>query len=505
MSKKKVILIRTNANKDIGLGHLKRTTLLAKKFSKKYEIIFILDKYEEHVEKFNLYKKIYIYKDNEEFKIKTEIKKIKKIIQKRNIVKIIIDDYRIGYKWENYFFNKKIKIIVLDDLANRRHKCHFLIDQGWYGKNTYNRYDKILNIECIKLLGPEFNIIDSKFSNKNNKNKKNKKILIYFGGGGISLKIENFLKKFIKELKNNKFFKDTKINILIGYLNKNNNIINNSVFKSSNIKFLKNKKDINNILSETDLFIGACSSIIYKLSYLRIPSILFFLNKNQSISKNYLDDLGLIFHFKFDDKVHLKIINILSLILNFYKRIKGIFYKININLDKNGIDRIYKKIECINYKYKKKELIFKKNIYKADDGKIFKFYNARNLKNNRAFSQNSKKICYIEHSNWWFNSKIQKYFYTNKNKSILFYFWKKIVIYKSKKFYTAGFLIPNKKINLLNVLSAYKFILRKSKNLPWIGYVHKKNIFFKKINTELGFKELKKDSINQDFLMFKKS
>ena len=76
MSKKKVILIRTNANKDIGLGHLKRTTLLAKKFSKKYEIIFILDKYEEHVEKFNLYKKIYIYKDNEEFKIKTEIKKI---------------------------------------------------------------------------------------------------------------------------------------------------------------------------------------------------------------------------------------------------------------------------------------------------------------------------------------------------------------------------------------------------------------------------------------------
>jgi hypothetical protein len=55
------------------------------------------------------------------------------------------------------------------------------------------------------------------------------------------------------------------------------------------------------------------------------------------------------------------------------------------------------------------------------------------------------------------------------------------------------------------VLSAYKVILRKSKNLPWIGYVHKKNIFFKKINAELGFKQLKSDSINQDFLMFKKS
>jgi len=505
MSKKKAILIRTNASKDIGLGHLKRTTLLAEKFSKKYEIIFILDKYEKQIEKFNSYKKIYIYKNNQEFKIKTEITKIKKIIRKRNIVKIIVDDYRINYKWENYFFNKKIKIIVLDDLANRKHKCHFLIDQGWYGKNTYHRYDKILNSECIKLLGPEFNIIDSKFTSKNNKNNKNKNILIYFGGGSINHKIENFLKKFIKELKNNFFFKNIKINILIGYLSENNKITNDKLFKFSNIKFLKNKKNIDKILSKTDLFIGACSSIIYKLSYLRIPSILFFLNKSQSISKNYLDDLGLIFHFKFDDKVHLKIINILCLILNFYKRIKRIFDKLNINFDKNGIDRIYKKIECINYKYNKKEIIFKKNIYKADDKKIFKFYNARNLKKNRVFSRNSKKICYIEHSNWWFNNKIQKYFYTNKKKSILFYFWKKKVIYKSKRFYTAGFLILNKKVNLLNVLSAYKFMLHNSKNLPWIGYIHKKNIFFKKINAELGFKELKNNSINDDFLMFKKN
>ena len=47
-----MIAIRTNFNKEVGLGHIFRMRILAKELSKKSKLIFFLDKYDELIEKF---------------------------------------------------------------------------------------------------------------------------------------------------------------------------------------------------------------------------------------------------------------------------------------------------------------------------------------------------------------------------------------------------------------------------------------------------------------------
>ena len=96
-------------------------------------------------------------------------------ILKKKIQKLIVDNYKIDSKWE-----KKVKdiqkLIVIDDLANRNHLCDIIIDQN-YVKNYKTRYDKIINKNCLKLLGPKFCINSDikkriKFQNQNTKIKR---------------------------------------------------------------------------------------------------------------------------------------------------------------------------------------------------------------------------------------------------------------------------------------------------------------------------------------------
>ena len=67
--RKKLILVRTNFNNNIGLGHIYRTKKLSLEFeSKNYQIIFLLDKFNYLDKKVIKYKKIYLYPNNKKFK-----------------------------------------------------------------------------------------------------------------------------------------------------------------------------------------------------------------------------------------------------------------------------------------------------------------------------------------------------------------------------------------------------------------------------------------------------
>ena len=126
------IIIRTNFNKKIGLGHISRCKILNKYFeNKNYKTTFILD----NNIKSNITNDLNIINlGQQKYESQKDAKKVFKIIKNKKILFILIDDYRIDYRWEYFFYKKGYKIIVIDDLANRKHFCNFLIDSGWYGE-----------------------------------------------------------------------------------------------------------------------------------------------------------------------------------------------------------------------------------------------------------------------------------------------------------------------------------------------------------------------------------
>ena len=67
------IIIRTNFNEKVGLGHIFRMKNLAKELSKNSRLTFYLDKYSELAEKILNYNFEYLYKKMKNLKVKKTI------------------------------------------------------------------------------------------------------------------------------------------------------------------------------------------------------------------------------------------------------------------------------------------------------------------------------------------------------------------------------------------------------------------------------------------------
>ena len=136
----KEIIIRTNFNTKVGLGHFFRCKILKEKFEKKnFKVTFIID----NITKSKLTKNINILNLNQKrFNYLEDSKLVYEKIKNRDVCLILVDDYRIDFKWEKIFVKKGYIVAIIDDLANRKHYCDFLIDSGWYGKkkNVERRY-----------------------------------------------------------------------------------------------------------------------------------------------------------------------------------------------------------------------------------------------------------------------------------------------------------------------------------------------------------------------------
>ena len=114
--------------------------------------------------------------------------------------------------------------------------------------------------------------------------------------------------------------------------------------------------------------------------YLVIKLFLIFLNKNQRVIKNSLDDFGFNHFYSLNETNKFRI-------NNFLKKIKNKSFRNNkpkINTDQNGAKRIY------DFIYNS---LFKKNqFHEVDDSLIYKYLKFRNSINNRRFSINKNKI-----------------------------------------------------------------------------------------------------------------
>ena len=95
-------------------------------------------------------------------------------LKNRHIDWMIVDHYSIDIKWEKLVSSYYKKLMVIDDLANRRHCCNILLDQT-YGRKK-NDYDFLTNSEAILLLGPKYALLRKEFSELRNLTLQKKEI-----------------------------------------------------------------------------------------------------------------------------------------------------------------------------------------------------------------------------------------------------------------------------------------------------------------------------------------
>ena len=145
--KTKSFAFRVDASQEIGYGHIMRCLTMANELlnlsCKSFFICTKLDKNLSTQIRAMGHEVFEISKDhNHEFESEIDYISTQKIINSLNIDWLILDHYLIDYKWEERFLMSGLKIMVIDDLANRKHLCNILLDCN-LGKTPENYHQLV--------------------------------------------------------------------------------------------------------------------------------------------------------------------------------------------------------------------------------------------------------------------------------------------------------------------------------------------------------------------------
>jgi len=204
---------------------------------------------------------------------------------------IIIDHYTLGECWEKIVRPYAKRIMVIDDLANRRHDCDLLLDQNYI--HNVERYDDLLPSFTTKLLGPKYALLREEFSRFKRIKFKGlspiKKVFIFFGGSDC----------FNLTLMTLRVFKMSGLNhldldVVVGSSNKFYNQVKEFVDESENIKLHVQINNISELMSEADVAIGAGGSTTWERMVVGLPSIVITTAANQEAFTKELSQDGYI-------------------------------------------------------------------------------------------------------------------------------------------------------------------------------------------------------------------
>ena len=195
---------------------------------------------------------------------------------------IIVDHYALDYRWERAMRDKCRQLMCIDDLADRRHECDVLLDQS-YGRKKKD-YRKLVLSQTKLLIGPQYALLRPEFlhwraSSLTRRNTPTlNHLLITMGGvdiGNMTCNILHSIEKFVwKDLE--------KITVVLGpqapWIAAVEELGASMTVATS---VLSNVKNMAELMTASDLIIGAGGATTWERCSLGIPSVVIPIAKNQ--------------------------------------------------------------------------------------------------------------------------------------------------------------------------------------------------------------------------------
>lgn len=296
------IAFRCDASIQMGSGHVMRCLTLANELREQGAVItFICREHEGNL--FNLIKSSGF--DLVPLKLGTQVTKgnlahahwlgatqeedVQQMIESLKLIRdircVIVDHYALDINWEAEVKKCVNRIMVIDDLADRRHNCDLLLDQNYYSQIEL-RYENLVPINCLKLLGPKYALLRPEFVEARKSLKIHdgsvKNLFIFFGGSDPT----NETKKTLLALQSSDI-DDMKINVVVGQSNPNKEQIR-AICESNHWNYHCQIKNMAELMSNADLAIGSGGAVNLERCYLGLPSIIIMIAKNQMETSNAL-------------------------------------------------------------------------------------------------------------------------------------------------------------------------------------------------------------------------
>ena len=290
---KKIIFIRVDSSTKVGYGHLIRCLALADTLKKSFKINFICTNLNGNLISQICKKKFEVFRFNtksQRINVKKDAEKTISIIKKHRNKKslLILDSYILSQEWENRVRPYVKRLIVIDDLMDRKHSCDLIIDQNLHTQMN-SLYNKSVLKNCVKLLGPDYAILRNQFIAQRKyariRSLPIKNILVSFGGTDN----ENHTLHALTSLK--KLNSDVNVNVVTGTANIGKKIIKNFCKKNFNYNYFEQVENMVKLMQVADLCIGSSGTITWERCCVGLPAIAIVASNDQkdiasAVSKN---------------------------------------------------------------------------------------------------------------------------------------------------------------------------------------------------------------------------
>ena len=291
-----IAVFRVDASTQIGSGHVMRCLTLAQKLKKEKQadVYFVMRLLEGNLIELVKSKGFTVFtlpkaplndglKGYAKWLAVTQMQDAEEtnavISQLPKIDLLVVDSYAIDYEWESMLHPYVKQIMVIDDLANRKHDCDILLDQN-YSYNMHHKYDGLVPKTCQKYIGPQYLLLREEFYKVKKHLKKRdgsiNNILVFFGGSDLT----NETKKAMEAIKLlNK--PEIKVNVVVGASNKNKEQIKEICSSDEQFTFYCQVENMAELMNEADLAIGAGGTTTWERCFMELPSIVISIADNQ--------------------------------------------------------------------------------------------------------------------------------------------------------------------------------------------------------------------------------
>ena len=294
------ILIRTDSSHNIGIGHVMRCLVLAETLRDQgHTVTFMCRELPGNIN-FHIINKNFSlislpYNESQQASLSIyslhqqwlgEIRKIdiqqtlSHLAQIDPIDWLIVDHYGLDLSWESQYRNYTKQLLVIDDLADRKHDCDILLDQNYY-RDPSLRYHNLLPYHCNTLIGPQYALIRSEFiearKNITSRRKKIQRLMVSLGGSDNHNGTETILMG-IQHLNRD----DIHIDVVLGATSPNKEIIREFCAINKNFSFHCPAKNMAELMQDADLAIGSSGSTTWERCCLGLPSLVVKIAENQN-------------------------------------------------------------------------------------------------------------------------------------------------------------------------------------------------------------------------------
>lgn len=198
-----------------------------------------------------------------------------------SVDRLIVDSYALDEQWEQALRPYCNEIMVIDDLANRRHDCDILLDQNFY-LNKDVRYAGLVPEHCKMLLGPEHALLREEFREAKKHLRKRdgniKNILVFYGGSDLTNETEKAIKALVQLHDEGYNFT---ADVITGVSNSRIEKIKNLCSKYNFLHYYCQISNMAEFMNKADLMLGAGGSTTWERLYMELPALVTAVAENQ--------------------------------------------------------------------------------------------------------------------------------------------------------------------------------------------------------------------------------